>query len=120
MTIRATKFSPEVLLEAPRRSAGLPNSDATKVLYSISTYCFAEHSKKSEIRILDVASLQSVLVTDDKSSSEPAWLDDQTVLLLMSNEDGTTSVMAGKADDFEGTYVAIESTGRFLTTDWYK
>jgi hypothetical protein len=101
MTIRAAKFTPEVLLEAPRRSEGVPNSDATKILYSVSTYSFADHAKKLEIRILDVATQQTSLVTDDKSFSEPTWLDDETVLALKSNDDGTTSVVAGLANNFE-------------------
>lgn len=101
MTIRAAKFTPEVLLEAPRRSEGIPNSDASKVLHAVSTYSFSAHARKSEIRILDVASQQTSLVTDDKTASEPTWLDDETILLLSSNDDGTTNVVIGKADDFE-------------------
>lgn len=101
MTIRAAKFTPEVLLSAPRRSEGIPNSDASKVLYSVSTYNFADHAKKSEIRILDVASQETSLVTDDKSASEPTWLDDETVLLLKSGDEGLTEVVLGKADSFE-------------------
>ncbi|KAJ4372189.1 hypothetical protein N0V83_003963 [Neocucurbitaria cava] len=103
MTIRASKFTPEVLLEAPRRSGGVPNSDASRVLYSVSTYSFSEHEKKSEVRILDVASQQTTLVTDNKTANEPAWLDDETVLLLESNEDGTTKIVVGKADSFENS-----------------
>ncbi len=105
MTIRANKFTPEVLLEAPRRSEGIPNSTALQVLYSVSTYSFAEHAKKSEIRLLDVKSQQTVLVTDDKSASEPTWLGDDTILLLNSNDDGTTSLVAGKPDNFNDTSV---------------
>lgn len=100
MTIRAKKFTPEVLLNAPRRSAGIPNSDGSKVLCSVSTYSLAEHSKKSEIRILDVESQQTSLVTDDPSASEPKWLGDEKIVLLVSNEDGTTTVKVGKADGF--------------------
>ena len=36
MTIRAAKFTPEVLLSAPRRSAGSPNSSGKLVLYTVS------------------------------------------------------------------------------------
>lgn len=36
MTIRAAKFTPEVLLSAPRRSAGIPNSTGKLVLYTVS------------------------------------------------------------------------------------
>lgn len=104
MTIRATKFTPEVLLEAPRRSEGLPNSDASQVLYGVSTYSFADHAKKSEIRILDVESQQTSLVTDDKAASEPAWIDDETIVLLISQDDGTTSVVVGDPRNFEKRY----------------
>lgn len=105
MTIRAAKFTPKVLLSAPRRSEGIPNSSASKVLYSVSTYSFEEHEKKSEIRILDVASQQTSLVTDDKSAGEPSWIDDDTILLLKSGDDGVTTVLVGKADSFEDRYV---------------
>lgn len=37
MTLTATKFTPEVMLSAPRRSAGRPNSTGTKVLFTVST-----------------------------------------------------------------------------------
>ena len=101
MTIRAAKFTPEVLLSAPRRSEGIPNSDASRVLYSVSTYSFEEHIKKSEIRILDAASQQTSLVTDNKTASDPVWLDDDTILLLKSGDNGVTSVVIGKADSFD-------------------
>jgi hypothetical protein len=101
MTIRAAKFTPEVLLEAPRRSEGVPNSDASKVLYSVSTYSFAEHVKKSEIRILDVESQQTTLIADDKAASEAVWIDDETILLLKSEEDGTTTVLVGDIKNLE-------------------
>ena len=74
---------------------------AYKVLYSVSTYSFAEHAKKSEIRVLDVRSQQTTLVTEDKSVSEPTWLDDESILLLKSNNDGATSLLVGKAENFE-------------------
>lgn len=36
MTIQASKFTPEVLLSAPRRSPGVPNPSGTKALYTVS------------------------------------------------------------------------------------
>jgi len=92
MTIRASKFTPEVLLSAPRRSAGIPNSDASKVLYSVSTYSFAEHAKTSEIRVLCVKSQQTSLVTGEQGASEPLWLNDETVVFLSGGGGGVTSV----------------------------
>ena len=92
------KFTPEVLLSAPRRSPGLPNEDGSKILYTESTYSFVEHSKRTEIRILDVNTQESMLVTDNSSASSPIWIGDH-ILLLISNKDGTTKVKIGKADD---------------------
>ena len=71
------------------------------MLYSVSTYSFEEHTKKSEIRILDVKSQQTSLVTDDKTASEPVWVDDDNILLLKSGDDGVTTVLVGKADNFD-------------------
>jgi hypothetical protein len=100
MTIRAIKFTPEVLLSAPRRSTGLPNSKGSKVLYSVSTYSFAEHSKKSETRILDVESQTTSLITDDSNAGDVAWLDDENIVLLVGGKEGVTDVMVGKADGY--------------------
>lgn len=36
MTIQAARFTPEVLLSAPRRSAGIPNSSGELILYTVS------------------------------------------------------------------------------------
>jgi hypothetical protein len=106
MTIKAAKFTPEVLLEAPRRSVGVPNSDASKIMYSVSTYSFAEHAKKSEIRVLCAESHQSTLITDDASASEPNWIDDETIVFLKSEKDGTTSITVGDPSNFESRQVA--------------
>jgi hypothetical protein len=91
-------------LEAPRRSQGLPSSDASKVLYSVSTYSFADHAKKSEIRILDVESQQTSLITDNQSASDATWIDDDTIVLLQSEEDGTTNVVVADPKSFEKRY----------------
>lgn len=108
MTIRATKFTPEVLLEAPRRSPGIPNSDASKILYSVSTYSFSTLAKKSEIRLMDAESQETTLITDDKSASEPTWIDDDTIVYLNSEDDGTTSIIVGSQDDFEKRYAQLK------------
>lgn len=104
MTIRANKFTPEVLLSAPRRSEGNPNSNGTKVLYGTSTYSFEEHAKTSEIRVLDVKSGETSLITDSDGASEPQWLDDETVLVL-TEEDKATHVKVGPAKGFSNRYV---------------
>jgi hypothetical protein len=113
MTIKAKKFTPEVLLSAPRRSAGVPNATATKVLYSVSIHSFEEQKTTSEIRILDVVTQQSIAVTTSKEASDPKWLDDETVLLLNSIKGGKTEVLIGKADEFEKRQVNAPTMGGF-------
>jgi hypothetical protein len=100
MTIRATKFTPEVLLSAPRRSAGQPNPDGSQVIYTVSTYDFAKHAKKNEHRLLDVRSQQTSLITDDQTAAEVKWLNELWIVVLFGGEDGTTTVKVGKADSF--------------------
>ncbi|EOD50464.1 hypothetical protein GTA08_BOTSDO02686 [Neofusicoccum parvum] len=100
MTIKAAKFTPEVLLSAPRRSAGVPNPDGSKVLYTVSTYSFADQSSTAEVRVLDVASGESTLVTDNGDASEPTWLDGDDIILLVPGANGTTDVLVGPYDDF--------------------
>lgn len=107
MTIKAAKFTPEVLLSAPRRSAGVPNADASKVLYTVSTYSFADHSSTAEVRVLDVASGESTVVTDNGDASEPTWLDGDNILLLLPGANGTTDVLVGPYDDFANRLVEV-------------
>ncbi|KAF2750644.1 dipeptidyl-peptidase 5 precursor [Sporormia fimetaria CBS 119925] len=107
MTVRARKFTPEVMLSAPRRSAGIPNHDASSVLYTVSTYCFQKHEKTSEVRVLDVKSQKSVLVTADAGASNPRWLgEDGEVVMLVGGEDGCTKVVVGKPNKWSESYTA--------------
>lgn len=89
---RAMTFTPEVLLSAPRRSAGVPNSSGTKVLYTTSTYDFQTHKKTIELRVLDIPSGDSHQLAKDDDVSDFNWLDEDTFVCLQSEEDGSTSV----------------------------
>ncbi|KAI9758822.1 MAG: hypothetical protein M4579_002836 [Chaenotheca gracillima] len=100
MTVRATKFTPEVLLSAPRRSAATASYDGSLLLYTVSTYSFESHSKSAEIRIYDPRAGQSTLFTNDPNASEPTWFGKGTdFMFLKSNEDGTTSLHVGDASN---------------------
>jgi hypothetical protein len=99
MTIRAKKFTPEVLLSAPRRSAAIPNAEGTKALFTVSTYSFHTHSKSSEIRVLDIETGQTKLFSGDVDTSDPTWLGEKNwVLWLKRAEKGTTSLVLADAD----------------------
>jgi len=103
MTIKATKFTPDVLLTAPRRTAGVPNSDGSQILFKVSAYSFADHKWSREIRSLNAESKESVLVTKAESASEPNWIDDGNVLLLVPGEKGVTDFVVGKVGDWDKT-----------------
>ncbi|KAI9699167.1 MAG: hypothetical protein M1820_007246 [Bogoriella megaspora] len=109
MAIRAAKFTPQVLLSSPRRGPGVPNSDGSKILYSIGTYSFEDHERTMEIRVLDADNGESRLVSKKKELSEPNWLDDETIFILESGSDGQTAILAGPLDDFEGKNYVVGS-----------
>jgi len=101
MTVRARKFDPKVLISAPRRNAGIPNLAGTYVLYSVSTYSFDDHESKSEMRLLDVKSNESIVIDKSGKCSEPVWLEGDTIAVLRSTESGATEVVVGNVKDFE-------------------
>jgi len=105
MTIRARKFDAKVLISAPRRDAGVPNKDGSQVLYAISQYSFEEHDTKREIRLLDVKSDESRVVDDSGKCSEPVWLDEDTIAMLRSTDEGETELVMGKAENFKERYI---------------
>ncbi|ROW01550.1 hypothetical protein VSDG_01975 [Cytospora chrysosperma] len=93
MTIRAAKFTPEVLLSAPRRSAGSPNSSGKLVLYTVSTYSFQDHRKTNEIQVLDLESGKATTLYRDSKYSEPTWISETEFVLVKSGEKGTSSLV---------------------------
>lgn len=102
MTVRANRFTPEVLLAAPRRSAAIPSPDGTLALFTVSTYSFHSHSKTSEIRVLDIKTGQSKVLSSDLNASEPTWLQENNLVLwLKGGEKGTTSVVLADAENLD-------------------
>ncbi|KAE8346850.1 hypothetical protein BDV24DRAFT_122319 [Aspergillus arachidicola] len=107
MTIRPMKFTPEVLLGAPRRSAAVPNSSGTLAVYTQTSYSFESHAKTSEIRVLDITTGRSSLITNDPSASSPQWLgNDDRLIWLKTKANGNTSFIVGHAREAGKTYTA--------------
>ncbi|KAG6219228.1 hypothetical protein E4U50_004881 [Claviceps purpurea] len=94
MTIHAARFTPEVLLSAPRRSSGVPNPTGELVLYTVSVYSFDTHSKSSQIRVLNTKEGTSHVVSKDSGASDPVWIGEKEVLYLKATENGCTMIMA--------------------------
>ncbi|KAI0889938.1 dipeptidyl peptidase [Annulohypoxylon maeteangense] len=109
MTIMATKFTPEVLLSAPRRSAALPNSTGTLALFTVSQYSFESHSRNYAIKVLDIKTQQSTPLFDDSAYSEPTWISENEFLVLKGGESTTTLLIADatkpRSDPYEITTV---------------
>ena len=120
MTIKSTTpFTPEVLLSIPRRSAGIPNHDASKILYTVTSYSFDKHEGSSEIRVLDSRTNESKLITDDKEASDPVWLDSEEqgeglVVLLKGVQKGATQVLVGDPEDWSQRRVYLKCGCRRL------
>src|SRR4051812_9134454 len=101
MTACARKFTPDVLLSAPRRSAAPPNADGTLALFSVSTYDFEKHARSSEIRVMDIKTGKSNVLTTDVNASEPVWLGEKNLVLwLKEGGKGTTGLVMGDAENF--------------------
>ena len=91
-----------MLLSAPRRSAAIPNAAGTLALFTVSTYSFQSHTKTSEIRVLDIKTGQTTLLTSDVNASEPTWLGEKNLVLwLKGGEKGTTSLTMADAENLE-------------------
>lgn len=103
MTVVVTKrFTPEVLLSAPRRSTATPNAAGTLALFSVSSYSFETHKKSSELRVLDVKTGQTHLLSNDAGANEPTWVGvDNLALWLKGGEKGTTELYLANVDRLE-------------------
>ncbi|KAJ5664720.1 hypothetical protein N7462_011533 [Penicillium macrosclerotiorum] len=107
MAIRPMKFTPEVLLGAPRRSSALPNAAGTLAVYTQTSYSFESHSKTNEIRVIEIQTGRSALITNDPGASNPQWLGDSDQLVwLKTKSNGNTSFIVGDAREADKTYTA--------------
>ncbi|KAK9421088.1 putative Dipeptidyl-peptidase V [Seiridium unicorne] len=107
MVIMATKFTPEVLLSAPRRSSAVPNESGTLALYSVSTYSFESHSRSAAINVLDIKTGNSTALYTDQAYSEPTWVSDSEFLLLKSGEKGNSHLLVADATKPGSEWVAF-------------
>lgn len=95
------------LLGAPRRSPAIPNASGTLAVYTQTSYSFESHSKTNEIRVIDIASGRSSLITNDAGASNPQWLDNSDQLIwLKEKANGNTSFIVGDAREPGKTYTA--------------
>lgn len=85
----------------------MPNAAGALAVYTQTTYSFDSHSKISEIRVLDIASGQSTLITNDPGASNPRWLGDSDQLVwLKTKTNGNTAFVIGDVCDADKCYTA--------------
>ena len=74
MTIKASRFTPEVLISGPRLSREAPTDDASMILYEQSKYSFEDQKTSSELRMF-IVPWAAVTIEDSGRASNPVWLD---------------------------------------------
>lgn len=76
-------------------------------VYTQTSYSFESHSKTNEIRVLEIESGRSALITNDADASNPQWMGDGDQLVwLKTKANGNTSFVIGDAREADKTYTA--------------
>ncbi|KAL3423113.1 oligopeptidase family protein [Phlyctema vagabunda] len=98
MTIRThAKFSPELLITAPRRSPAVPSPDGRYALYTVSTYSLDTHTETKEVKVLEFEKKDTRLFSDDSDILSPQWLVKNQILWLKKKSGGETELWIGTA-----------------------
>ena len=75
MTIKAKKFTPDVLISAPRRSAAVPHKDASFLLYTVSSYSFEKQKETNKLRLRDEKTGTDIALDQSGLANNAVWLD---------------------------------------------
>ena len=77
-------------------------------MYTQTSYSFESHSKTNEIRVLDLATGRSTLISNDSGASSPQWLDNNSdqLIWLKTKANGNTAFIIGDAREVDKTYTA--------------
>jgi hypothetical protein len=95
----ASKFTPEVLIEAPRRSPAIPSPDGAKALYTLSRHTIGKETVK-DIRVMDISTGISLRVVLADKVHDARWLGvGHKIIYLQSAERGITIVKLADASD---------------------
>ncbi|KAI1280006.1 prolyl oligopeptidase [Xylaria sp. FL0933] len=93
------KFTPEILISAPRRGPATPNDDGTLALYTESVHQIGGKTRKA-FYVLEVATGASRCILRDDQAYEPTWLGDgtNTIIYLKSGGMGVTFLLTINID----------------------
>lgn len=97
------KFTPEAMLGAPRRSPAVPNHDGTLALYTVSTYDFAEGKKTTELKVTNIQTGDSRVLSSGDSIVEALWLPgrNEVICLVKADKGVTRLVVTGACQSVE-------------------
>ncbi|MCJ1388676.1 hypothetical protein MMC18_001525 [Xylographa bjoerkii] len=90
-----------VLITAPRRSAAVPSPDGSYGLYTVSTYDLESHSETKEIRVLELETGITSLITNDKHNKNPIWFSSTQILWLREANGSATQIWIGTIGQVE-------------------
>ncbi|RAK98726.1 alpha/beta hydrolase family protein [Aspergillus ibericus CBS 121593] len=100
------KFTPEVLVTAPRVSAAVPNDEGKLALYTFSTYDLDTHTDFSEVKLLDLESGKTTRYSNNPKESSFRWLHKRSLLWQRESEKKSTELWIGDADNTNRPYLA--------------
>ncbi len=89
------KFTPDLLIEAPRRSPAVPNAAGTYALYTVSTYSIESKTEIKETKVLCLKTQEHLLFSDDPAVQSAQWLEDNLLLWTKSKDGGKTEFWIG-------------------------
>ncbi|EHA28313.1 hypothetical protein ASPNIDRAFT_212641 [Aspergillus niger ATCC 1015] len=84
-----SKFTPELLITAPRPSAAVPNDEGKVALYTVSTYDLDTHADFSEAKLLNLETGESTRYTNDPKESSFCWLSGTSLLWQREGKNNT-------------------------------
>ncbi|KAI1853145.1 hypothetical protein JX266_001851 [Neoarthrinium moseri] len=92
------KFTPELLISAPRRGPAVPNHDGTLALFYQSTHTIGGKTLK-EFRVLSIDTGESEQLIEDEKARDVLWLGDgsNSVIYLCGGDGGYTWVKLADA-----------------------
>lgn len=104
----AKKFTPEVLIEFPRRGPAVPSPDGTRALFTVSTHTIGGETRK-EAKVMELSSGESRVLVEDSRAYDFAWLTAESVVYLETGEKGETLLKVAPLD--ERPYMAATLPG---------
>src|SRR5271163_1754999 len=96
-----SSFTPKDMLSAPRASPAIPNPNGTLAVYSQRSYSFETDSWSGGLYLLPIdleSKAVSTAIVNDSAASDPAWLDDRTILYILTTKKGESSLRTYDTD----------------------